>query len=554
MLKTMTNFSNAILKSRPNAQRKLKAKYGFDSLVETRTPNFVTEFINAKQWPAQVDRRKAKDILDSAYENARSSLLARIELIDGRETRTLERWQLHSQDEGFMEWVKDAELGSVRFPRCLLRTRYMSSIIQPFNNAPCQPQKLEYGKLHVAIGFVDFGFLLFSKYDPELLFFKNKSNPIRVLGYEASAYCVTKSLVVYDLMKMGVAEDLILQVMSSLAWTRSAFAAFKASVTNCLDLYAGCQSAEVVDILGIWQTNEVSLTQSRALWLESVSLPPIHIANFAQPADRLALCKYAITGQLVDDAEVGSLAMPGLPADRYGKLALDSDFFGVLPFGIIAPVLASATSTKTVIDVAVDLLIDGIRKLSLLIIHEHLVIDLRHRMISCEDKALHSEISSMQPWTILWTNVPDHFYPSQFFEIARACSSTGGLDTIHYFYSMNWTITTMGSSIIDYPMFVDRNMMTKLLDQSAAAIGMIYRETGLSHRLLSPPIDYALNIGDVITKTMRHGVYTKAFFKYAHMLKEQQYKESLDSFYFPLHRVNGILYYSAGQNNAHKTV
>jgi hypothetical protein len=58
-------------------------------------------------------------------------------------------------------------------------------------------------------------------------------------------------------------------------------------------------------------------------------------------------------------------------------------------------------------------------------------------------QAVHREIARMQPFTMSWSNVCDYYSPSQFHEMAKACS--GVEDTVHYGYSMNWPSRVKGA-------------------------------------------------------------------------------------------------------------
>jgi hypothetical protein len=113
---------------------------------------------------------------------------------------------------------------------------------QSFVNAPSRTEILEPGTTHVAIGFVDLGGLaaaceMLTAREPELAdvadfaaAYSGSSSssrqgnwmeglrrqlgvePLRWVGYEMSAYCVSKTLVVLQMVEQGAAVDEILQV------------------------------------------------------------------------------------------------------------------------------------------------------------------------------------------------------------------------------------------------------------------------------------------------------------------------------------------------------
>jgi hypothetical protein len=68
----------------------------------------------------------------------------------------------------------------------------------------------------------------------------------------------------------------------------------------------------VVQVLQLWQQQDVPLATSRKEWLKSDGRSHTEITAFKEVADRVALAEYVLTGQL-GEAAVGSTAMFVLP-------------------------------------------------------------------------------------------------------------------------------------------------------------------------------------------------------------------------------------------------
>jgi hypothetical protein len=63
-------------------------------------------------------------------------------------------------------------------------------------------------------------------------------------------------------------------------------------------------------------------------------------------------------------------------------------------------------------------------------------------------KAVQAEIRALQPYTMSWSNVCEHYHPADFHAMAKACSAPE--DTVHYLHSMNWVMQVKGASCIDF--------------------------------------------------------------------------------------------------------
>jgi hypothetical protein len=120
-----------------------------------------------------------------------------------------------------------------------------------------------------------------------------------------------------------------LQAWYSAAWSRATLVAFRSALEEVL---APARSqhlpAAVLRFLRHWRAHDVPLATSRKLWLRSMTdTITTELANCKQREDRMAMCSYILTGQLLD-AEVGSVAMFAVPEGE-GELAFNSSVLQV---------------------------------------------------------------------------------------------------------------------------------------------------------------------------------------------------------------------------------
>jgi hypothetical protein len=112
-------------------------------------------------------------------------------------------------------------------------------------------------------------------------------------------------------------------VWYSAAWSRATLEAFQAALATLLATRKHELQAEVLHFLQHWQQHgEVPLASSRKQWLDSMTETySTQIADFKEKKDRMAMCSYVLTGQLLE-GEVGSSVMFSLPAGK-GERALN---------------------------------------------------------------------------------------------------------------------------------------------------------------------------------------------------------------------------------------
>lgn len=338
------------------------------------------------------------------------------------------------------------------FARPVLGTVYNDQVIPPYNTFTTasfsnfinpSTEYLTYGTTHVAVGFVDLGILLNCQYK------SNSSNdPLRVYGYESSAYAIAKALLILDLLKNGDPEEAprqIVQVWYSTVWTKRTTKAFLAAakkVINKPDLHP-----DVAAIICHW-SNSKGVGLKRATKLRSHTKKESSNARyFLNKCDRNEMIRYHLTGEVGLCGGIpcsGSITMWDCP-EGTPPLQQNACLFNTMS---IQDVLESNNWNGNYFRTAENEKVERVQRLMAHIQNNHIEVHLRHGAVGL-GTAVADEISKLNPDSISWSNVLDYFLPLHFHELAKVCSAKQKC-TRHSGYSMNWPFSTFGSSIIDF--------------------------------------------------------------------------------------------------------
>jgi hypothetical protein len=438
------------------------------------------------------------------------------------------RWgQVFSQLD-FFQWTETARFGDINF-NGLRSVNYIESISQCFSNCSYQSATLEAGATHVAVGFVDLGSLLHSTY---VITQQPSSNPLRWIGYESSAYCVAKTLVISEMFRSGSSPEAILQVSYSSAWSQATLAAFRTILTKILASIGSCSlTPEVGTLLQYWLVHDVPLERARSMWLVNNERSCSDIAGFKRKQDRMAYCSYILTGQLLS-ATVGSVTMFAIPKG-YGDTALDLNFLQTIWF----PTLAEEWLKQSdVISAGIAIILNRISSWQQLILRNELTISVHHKRVTTENPAVLSEIAALKPSSMSWSNVPDYMHPSEFFSMAKACSASE--KSIHYLYSMNWVTTCMGATVLDYGIPARKTF----LQEGEMLISHDYERIKLIEHLHTPPFTNSINIATYATAHSLARKWSEAFFHFARLSNQRQFTHSDTMVFSPFARNNSTLF------------
>eukprot|EP01034_Spumella_vulgaris_P023120 gene23120-29313_t len=505
-----TNATNSL----PSTQAVLTGT-GMTSLVETRVVDFHTEFMNAGRLTAGCDRERCRSFLSYAYESAKGIPMHEYRYVNNslakadrmpNEQAFRERFG-GNITEKLKEFSCTAQMGDVFFEDSL--ASYDHSLLQSMSNATTRAQFFSWGDTHVAVGFVDLGSLFHAMFDnyPD-------SGALKWVGYEASAYCVAKTRVVAEMMRIGADVTSVLQVSYSSGWSRKTDTQFREALASLLTPVAitACEN-EVSAYFRHWQTHQVPLSSAISKWFDTRADAGTVISNFKRKIDRVDFTHYYLTGQLLD-CEVGSVVMFANPYERE-SLATNSSFFHSVPdresmFG--DKNVSFVTAAVNAVKIKIGRIAEHVRA-------GRIVMSVRFGSVSLEQPARVREISALKPWTMSWSNVCDYFHPKEFHQLARRCSDVE--DTVHYAYTMNWTMNVLGSQIFEYQMMVavSEDKSTKKLQDIIASgkmgVSVLYNTMGVSQYMICPPIYNVRNMTAYTLGMTCYEDYVKAFFDFS---------------------------------------
>ena len=249
--------------------------------------------------------------------------------------------RLRRLDESTLKWYYTSPVGSVYNSEERLYV-YDPRILHSYSNAVNRRETMVARTCTVSIGFVDLAFLREAVITTESRI--NKSDAVtRWVGYEASPYCVAKSIVIATMLKLSAPVDAVLQVWYSTAWTSSTLNAFRKAIKHALDKreFSGANHSDVLMLLAHWLKSDVTLQEARKQWVRYNKSRWLSIANFKIAADRYAMATYSLTGQVLG-GDVGSVVMFAFPNEYAGRLAHDQSMFQSIDFKKLMDVRASA--------------------------------------------------------------------------------------------------------------------------------------------------------------------------------------------------------------------
>lgn len=454
-------------------------------LANRHVAPFHRMYAEENNWPAQTNVEECQRALQTAYELARSGGIRLHLLKVENDPRYLSK-RIGTND---MEEVKrffNLEMGEVYFRK---RPMYGSGKIHHnFGNVAQPPQRFEAGRTHVSIGFADLQELCIG-------WVLGKSvSPVNWVGYDQSPFVIAKTMVLIEMMQQSNCDPVsVIQVWYSAAWSHKTLTNFRRALTSVVNRFVpSCEEDEVEVYLNCWQQHTITLKMARTGWLET---HPKHswscmIANWNNKSDQLAMCTYALTGQLFT-ADVGSVVMYALPNGE-GSVAPDENVFHVICIRELLKKLDDRNCANC-IDAATSILTDRVGKLMKRMQSGLIRARVKLGSISKENVALMGEIRALSPWSMSWSNVCDYITPTDFHYIARHCS--GPSDTMHFGYSMNWTMETMGTSILDYPI-VARKDMLEMAETGLCRTLLEHYPPEYQKYLVIPPNTNPINVSD----------------------------------------------------------
>lgn len=247
----------------------------------------------------------------------------------------------------------------------------------------------------------------------------------------------------------------VLQVWYSSTWSKGTFSSFKRSVW-ALELPA--QKPGIHQLVDFWKSAAApDLTNCRREWLryfvnDARKWDACTIASLVRQLDRLAACRYFLTGDVCDEREesadqleVGSLTMWALPLGSLPLRNADS-IFATMSLEDYLPVPEQADS---IIQLFVNDISKKLNSIRQLLLEGRLEIEIWQDELTSDSCQLLSRISALSPAGISWSNLLDYTDFASFHAVAARCSAPDSFTT-HYAYSMEWVKDVYGITLADW--------------------------------------------------------------------------------------------------------
>jgi len=205
--------------------------------------------------------------------------------------------------------------------------------------------------------------------------------------------------------------------------------------------------------------------------------------------DRVAMAKYELGRDfgVQGNPVCGNTLMFDCP-DGTPPIERDETVFSAFNWhDIMGLVLENEQSGMTIIEAAEAYALSNIDKIASWAMSKDVVVELKKAPF----QEVLDDIAASKPWTISWSNLCDYVGHADFHRMARRCSMHG--DTIHFGYSMNWTMAVFGVNIIDFSGPEWSTLRASIIESSNRAVSSIYRGFGWDQHLRSPPPTNPIN-------------------------------------------------------------
>lgn len=515
-------------------------------------PAFNLKYPQSRGWPKQCDPVKCRALLDEAFELGRSDMLLFMLKNNPKEVLLGEDYimkRLGTNCKSRMEWLIAADVGNVCFRE---RSCYGGgSVHHSYGNVAQKPQIMRRGTTHVAVGFADLQELLICQLkDPPIPSTSLSENgklrqPLNWIGYDQSPYVVAKTIILIEMMKdTNIPAQSVVQVWYAAAWSQRTLCDFRKVLARVYNSNTDV-SAFVRDYWTYWQRHDVSLGQSREDWMKNHDSSPWsdEICNWKRDEDMLAICTYAMTGQLCyPDLSAGSIVMFALPHGE--SVAKNEDVFQVVNLKDFLKFYERQDNVDGCLEVLTMYLESKVQVLMDRIQGGEIIIEVFCDEIQIDHKVLIDTIHyHHQPSSMSWSNLCDYINPRDFHKMLHQCSIGSG--TAHFGYSMNWSMEVKGTYLGDYAFVYDDEFLKKFVEKTYdEAIKSIRKVNSSFHKYVTfRPKTNPYNIIDweLCKKRNLHNVWFQAFIAEApkHLTKES-YNLDLDPTFQFNARANSI--------------
>ncbi|XP_057299229.1 uncharacterized protein LOC130629870 [Hydractinia symbiolongicarpus] len=169
---------------------------------------------------------------------------------------------------------------------------YPKERYQLFRNTPVAEKRFEFGRKYVFIGYVDLSQLLFS------IFTGDTCNKVKFFGFDKSEICVARSLIVYEMMKLELRLDSILEVWFSTGWCNQTLKDFRKACASVITTLG--KNKDLKNLVAYWRRTTLTLEEAIINWKEMHMFdnPFKAVSCLLHKQDRIELCRYELTGQI----------------------------------------------------------------------------------------------------------------------------------------------------------------------------------------------------------------------------------------------------------------
>lgn len=318
-----------------------------------------------------------------------------------------------------------------------------------FSNSPPSKMSMRANGTYIGVGVNDLRLLLDASIEEGAV-------GMRFVGIDLNDFAVARSLVITAMLRNSdIPVTHILQVWYSSTWSWETVSSFKQTLSV---MEFPKESSRVKQLLEFWKSAEApDLRSSRQKWLnyfvsEERKWDACTVASFTRLQDRLAACKYFITGEVCDGKrerpEVGSITMWAVPLDLDYLLPLHNadSIFATMNLEDFLPVHAEAA------DIVQLFVKDVLKKLNFvrkLLLDGKLEIEIWQEEVVLANCQVIKRISALSPAGISWSNILDYTDVASFHSLAIRCSAANH-STMHYAYSMEWVKDVYGIPLSDW--------------------------------------------------------------------------------------------------------
>jgi hypothetical protein len=436
----ITPFKNYVVKL-PTTLKAALCNITFDlpPIVDEYQRNYSQDFSMLEWVYIQMGLDSTRDMMEKNLENLYKD--------DYSEESLLKRWQEVSPQ--LWDFVKTAVPGDIF--RSKKYMPYQPKAAQQFRNTPLSERGVvRNGDVVVDIGFVDFGIIFDSLEQISL-----GAAKVCVTGFEAEPFCVAKSIVMMQMIKMpNASARSIVEVWMSSVWSEETYSSFREAVHRILK-GGEVQSLhpQVHRIVEFWgehpkQTAAEAIAHQKKAAMNSLdSIFCMKCCSISRETDRVAYLRYYLTKALYDDNStvIGSVVMSGRNAD-IGVKNMCEDGMEAIPSRVFMPFDPDFQQDLGLMDRVHHYLELNMERFMRLVQYGTVSFVPEFGFVSSENRALVQRIKSMKPHLVHWSNVVDYMAPREFHQVARQIS---GPETIHSLHSCNWATHVYGTDVYD---------------------------------------------------------------------------------------------------------